>query len=344
MSSTSESPRNLSDRIFRDSLQHQANLRAFLREAVPDLADGFDYERARPLLREFPVDDWRHREADLPFEIPYRCGDEEVLALVLLLIEHQSDTDPVLPLRLLYFAVMYWDRQWREWEQRKPPRPPLRLHPVLPLVLYTGAMPWGSSQTLVELLDEPAALHVYAPVWQPLFWNLSECTAEALLSSGEAWLQMLAVLRAQGEGPEGFAAVFTEAVQRLSSLHGSDHVRWYDLMRILLTWAGSRRPQVERARLLEVAVRSQGQAGPRGEVVTMTQTIAEAWIAEGEARGRVEGELRATRKLLRQLLEDRFGPLPEALVQRIEASTELERLEAAVRQAPRVPGLEQLSL
>jgi hypothetical protein len=81
-------PRNLLDHILRQSLRHPANLQAFLEQAVPDLAAGFDCPQARLLEREFPLDDWRHREADLPFEIPYRYGTEAILALVCVLIEH----------------------------------------------------------------------------------------------------------------------------------------------------------------------------------------------------------------------------------------------------------------
>ena len=72
----------------------------------------------------------------------------------------------------------------------------------------------------------------------------------------------------------------------------------------------------------------------------MTQTIAEALRAEGEAKG----ALRASRKLLRGLLEERFGALPEAVSQRIEATTDLDRLEAAVLQVSRLQSLDDLQL
>jgi Putative transposase, YhgA-like len=115
MRPASEPPRDLPDRVIRAALRHPANLRAFLQQAVPALADAFDCERGRLLDREFPLDDWRRREADLPFEIPYRLGDEEGWALVCVLVEHQSAEDPAMPLRLLYFAVLYWERPWRAW-------------------------------------------------------------------------------------------------------------------------------------------------------------------------------------------------------------------------------------
>jgi hypothetical protein len=89
MAPSSEAPRDLADRVIRQELQHPANLRAFLHQAVPALAGGFDCERGRLVEREFPLDDWGRREADLPFEVPYRLGDDELWALVYVLIEHQ---------------------------------------------------------------------------------------------------------------------------------------------------------------------------------------------------------------------------------------------------------------
>jgi hypothetical protein len=181
--------RDLADRAVRDSLRFPEHLRGLLGRVVPELVDGFVFEQLRVLDRDFPMEDWRRRQADLPIEIPYRAGKLAVAALVVVLLEHQSDTDPMMPLRLLYFAVIYWDQQWRAWEELPTPKPPFRLNPVLPVVVYTGTTPWGSNRTLADLLGEPRALHAYAPVWQPLFWNLAEQTPEELLVSDNAWLQ-----------------------------------------------------------------------------------------------------------------------------------------------------------
>jgi hypothetical protein len=334
-------PSDTPDRMLRQSLRHPAHLRAFLQAAVPDLAAGFDCERARLLDREFPLDDWRRREADLPFEIPFRTGDHEVWALVCVLLEHQSDADPIMPLRLLYFTAVYWDRQWREWESRPPPRPTFRLRPVLPIVLYTGRTPWGSNRTLADLLGEPRAFHAFAPDWRPLFWSLADQAPEALLNSGTEWLQTLAVIRAEGADAAEFRAVYSEAMRRLQDLHGRDKVRWYDLMRIVLTWAFWRRPQNERAELRQEAEASQADLERRREVQTMSQTIAEALIEEGMEKGMEEGmekgiatgRLLSARAMLRKLLEKHFGALPEALVERINATDDVDRLQAAFDQA-----------
>ncbi len=61
-------------------------------------------------------------------------------------------------------------------------------------------------------------------------------------------------------------------------------------------------------------------------------------------QGLQEGQLREARTLLRGLLDDRFGPLAEALVQRIEAATDITRLKAAVRQVSHLGQLDDLQL
>lgn len=77
--------------------------------------------------------------------------------------------------------------------------------------------------------------------------------------------------------------------------------------------------------------------------VTESQQVLE-WMAQGKAEGEALGALQAHRTLLRNLLEDRFGPLPADLLQRIEAMTDLERLGAAIREVYRVQALTDLQL
>jgi hypothetical protein len=273
----------------------------------------------------------------LPFEIPYPTAEGEETALVYVLIERQSDTDPFMPLRMLYFTVVYWDRQWREWEALERPRPAFRLRPVLPLVLFTGAAPWGSNRTLADLLGEPAAFRPFAPVWQPLFWNLATQTAEELLRSDARWLEVLAMLRVQAEEAPRFLTVTLEAVRRLDLLQEADRIRLSGLLRLLFLFI-QRRPAAERDQILaEVAAAA---ARHRPEVEAMAKTIAESWLEEGLAKG----DLRTARTFVRTLLEDRFGALPQAFLQQLDAVTDHRRLLQAARQVSSLEKLEDLQL
>src|SRR6187397_1069285 len=101
------------DRAIRRLLEHPHNLRDLITAVVPDLAAHFDFERVEVLPTRFLLDDWRRRESDLLFRIPYAAdtsaaADEPVLGCVL--IEHQSEPDPRMPLRTLLYVVLYWER------------------------------------------------------------------------------------------------------------------------------------------------------------------------------------------------------------------------------------------
>ena len=340
MTADDEPPRDLADRIIRKTLPHRPHLRSFLQQVVPDLADGFDCERARLVEREILTKAWRRREADLPFEIPYRTGAEELQALVFVLIEHQSDTDPILPLRMLFYSVAYWERQWADWEQSPRPRPPFRLHPILPIVLYTGATPWGSNRALADLLGQPAAFHAFAPSWQPVFWNLSERTPQALLDSGAPWLQMLAMVRAIGADHAAFQGLLVEARERIEITAEEDQERRYELIHAMFTYAYWKRPAAEREAIKAIAVGNPKNPVDQRRMETMVQTIAEAYIEEGVAKG----QLIASRETLRRQLTLRFGNVSNAVLEQIDSTTDLARLQNALDQVLQLKSLEELAL
>jgi hypothetical protein len=96
------------DRLFRRELQHPANLRELIEDLDSELAARLDFDRAELWRREHTFDDWRHFERDLPFLIPYRDEPDEHLLLCLLL-EHQSQADRLMPLRMLVNETMFWE-------------------------------------------------------------------------------------------------------------------------------------------------------------------------------------------------------------------------------------------
>jgi hypothetical protein len=69
-------------------------------------------------------------------------------------------------------------------------------------------------------------------------------------------------------------------------------------------------------------------------------SLAEGFI-DGWVAGWMDGSLTTKKLFLRQLLESRFGPLPEAVAMRIEIVTDSDRLTAAFAQALGVKTLDE---
>lgn len=281
----------------------------------------------RPAPREFFLGNWRRRAADLLFEIPYRTAEREAFALVCVLVEHQTRTDWQIPLKTFVYAALYWEWQWRTWEEARPPRPDLALTPVLPIVLHTGPRPWGSARTLRELLGPPAAFHAFVPDWRPLFWELATHAPEELLSGRAAFLQALTILKADDREPAEAEQLFAAVFRQLDPLHETGRVRWRELLGFLLGWALHRRPKAERPHWQSVAVQLQQTAERQREIEAMGQTIAQSLIEEGLQKGLQEGQVQHARRTLIRFGSRKFGTPPESVRQTIEQITDLDRLD-----------------
>jgi Putative transposase, YhgA-like len=318
---------DFTDRAIRQLLSQPDNLREFLAAVVPDLADGFEVERMRPAPREYFLGNWRRRSADLLFEIPYRTADRETLALVCVLVEHQSQTDWQVPLKTFVYAALYWEWQWRTWEEAKPPKPEFALTPVLPIVLHTGSRPWGSARTLRDLLAPPSTFHTFAPDWRPLFWELAAHPAKELLDGRAAFLQALAILKATESELTEAEKLFGEVFRQIDPLHETRRVRWTELLGFIMGWAHHKRPAMERPHWHTLAVQLQTTAERKREIDAMGMTIAQSIFQEGRQEGRQEGMLQQARAILIRLASKRFGAPDDGVRQTIEHITDLDRLD-----------------
>ena len=161
--------RDFPDRAIRRLLMDPHNLRDLIADVAGDLAAALDFDRTEPIDREFLLEDWRRRESDLLFRVPFRTPAGAPPALVCVLVEHQSSPDPSMPLRMLLYAVLYWEREWKAWEGTHPRSQPLELTPVLPVIFHTGIEPWRTHRELAELFAGPPGLRPVAPHWPLLF-------------------------------------------------------------------------------------------------------------------------------------------------------------------------------
>jgi hypothetical protein len=354
------------DRAIRRLMEDPANLRDLVAAVLPGLVDRLDFSRVELLPREFLLEDWRKRENDLLFRLPF-LAEPDAWALLCLLVEHQSDPDPVMPLRLLLYAVLFWESEWRAWEAGHPEGAPLRLTPVIPIVFHTGTRAWRTHRELVDLMAGPEEMRAFAPRWPALFWELGEHTPEELLAAAGEWLTALAVVRSERVETATFLETFQRVLEKLAPLGEEERVRWHDLLWFILSWALRRGPGVEGAALIEAVRRSQMDVRRREEATTMSETVMNEWERRAEARGRAQVEaqvavqrqeweqeaatraearmlLETRREDLRLLLEEKFGALPTEVAERIAAIDDPERLREAIRQVVHLQQLDDLVL
>ena len=328
---------NLPDHAIRELLDHPDNLRELVEEAAPELVPHLNFRRARVEKRDYALEDWRERQNDLLIRIPYHAPGRRPI-LICILIEHQSTSSPVMPLRMLVYAVLYWEKKWKTWTEREPHGKTLRLPAVLGIVFYTGVVRWKGPRSIAEMIDGPEALRKGSPSWDLRFVELRDRKPEEWARDPRPWWTALAVLRGDRLRAKAFREVFAESLERLQPLHREDRVRWEDLMRFVIALAQRRRVLSEVADLHAAALASQQQVARRRRVNEMWNVVKgsledealKRGEARGEARGVVLGRLESRREDLQRLLERRFGPLPEPVRQRIGAESDPERLAGAL--------------
>jgi hypothetical protein len=212
------------DRAIRRLLEAPHNLRDLLADLAPEIARRFDFEQREILPRSFLLDDWRRREADMFFRLPFQDEPGAPPALVCILVEHQSEAEPALPLRTLLYAVLHWQEEWKAWEAGHPPGEALRLRPVIPVVFHTGLAPWRAHRTMADLIGSPEALRPFAPGWQPLVWDLAERSVEELAQATGELLVALAVVRGERAEEAAYQELVGTVLRRLEPLRAHQEI------------------------------------------------------------------------------------------------------------------------
>jgi hypothetical protein len=305
-------------------LQTPANVRDLLTLGEVGVLDQLDLERMAIDPTSYVAADYRHAASDVVLSVPRRAARsrKKRVLWVTILIEHQSEPDRLMTLRLLEYMVQIWKKQVRDHVQRHGSAASVRLQPVLPVVFYTGSYAWERLGQLLDLMVDAADLRRHLPEFEPVFVNLPELPEDRLSSAGP-FGEVLRVVRRRKAPRRPFEQVLGEVVGRLDEVAKEQRPRWRDLLAYLTQLVYHERAKVEREELAELIESTVGVDEDRLEVNMARQTIAEAIREEGAVEGRRE---QAAKMLLRQL-RLRFGELPAEVEQKIRLTRDIHRLE-----------------
>ena len=151
---------------YRGAMHDESYKRLFAStRMVEDLVRGFaggawlagaDFTSLERLSSEYVSDELRRRHGDVVWRL--RLGGR--WAYLLVLLEFQSRTDPLMALRIHEYTLGVY----REVARNGSRGPGARLPAVLPVVLYNGASRWTAAVELGELIEPVGAeLRAYQP-------------------------------------------------------------------------------------------------------------------------------------------------------------------------------------
>jgi predicted transposase YdaD len=328
---SSEAPRVQSphDTFFKQVFGVPENAAGELRSVLPEtVAARIDWSTLERVDGSFVDADLSTSESDLVFSVRISARR----ALVYVLFEHQSTSDPMMGLRLLRYVVRIWER-WTRNEASA-----TRLPLVLPVVLHHSDTGWTAARRFSDLVDldddERAALGALVPDFEYTLDDVSRASDDDLVrrdlpsaaalalwalrdarrldapgfeKAVQRWRKVLATVADRPDGPEVLQSLFCyySAVGEVSPEQvGSalrDHV--------------GRRAEEAYVTTADM-LRQQGEA--RGRILGR---------AEGRSEGAVEGEAKGEAKALCSVLEARGLAVPDSIRQRVAACRDVATLD-----------------
>jgi len=295
------------------------------------------------LPTSFVQRDFRHVEADVVLRAPlYRPGKQRTrrTITIYILIEHQSEPDPMMAFRMLEYVVQIYKAQAREWRREHRSFTGLRLHPVLPVVFYTGRRRWEALGRFVDLIDMSEKFTPVIPALEPLFLNLSAMPAPALETAGGFFGWVLRLIQERHARPRDFQDLLRRALQHLETMPAAERLRWLELLSYVHALVYHVRNQAEHGALQQEIEASVGTDELRQEVSAMGKTIAEALIE----KGRKQEQLRSRRQILLNQMRGRFGDLPPETVAAVETNKSVQELDTWLERFATAARLEEIGI
>jgi hypothetical protein len=170
------------------------------------------------------------------------------------------------------------------------------------------------------------------PDFEPIFLNLPALPADRLVSAGGYFGRVLRLLQGRKARLSEFRRLLEETVHELETMPAGERLRWLELLSYIHMLVYHERKGTEHRRLQQ-AIETSVQTDPhRQEVQTMERTIAQEIEArgarKGERKGRREEAIKVRRQTLLRLLRTRFGAVPSATVEAVNASRDIAQLDA----------------
>jgi len=312
------------DKLFRTAFSNPETAAAFLRAYLDsELAALTDWSTLKTESGSYVDEQMRAFEVDLLFTAKVHGED----AHFYFLCEHQSTEDHAMALRLLSYMVRIWMAEAKL--QAGPPK----LTPIIPVVVAQHDRVWKASNqfhALFQLSTERwAEVKGFTPDFAFRLLQLVELPFEGIQGTPDGCL-VLRALKAQPVGELLSDAVWDPILLKTASR---------EILETLIRYTHNEDVDKEHfwSRLNSLS---------RNDLSEQTMTLAEKFREEGREVGREEGRRAVLQNLVRvvcDLLEIRFGVIPEGLCEEVNQIDDASKLQELHREAALCTSLEQFA-
>ena len=308
------------DRFVRSSMENKAIAKAFFERHLPEPILSVLNTDSLKLEQSTYIDNKLQKTmSDMVFDCRYQDGKSTSHAKVVVLVEHQSTPQKLLPFRVYHYM---FNMLYRELKQRTEIQASKPLPAIYALVFYNGKQsPYPYSLNLAHCFDDPHNLmeHFFAGEIQLVDVNQEKDQELKKLK----WLGVVSLALKYSRTKD--AATFLLMLSEILKSMDLTEPQTVDLLKTLFAYILVVSNQKNVDLLIEHSHYLPDPA--RGEFMTAAEQLEARGEARGVARGKAQGEkntrIEVATSLLKEGAEVRFA----AKISKLDLAT-IEKLKA----------------
>jgi predicted transposase YdaD len=304
------------DHLFKAIFSRPTEAASFLQAHLPpELANSIRWDLLKCVKSGFEDADGTSTQADLLYTTRLQTDEapEGVDIEIAILFEHQSSVDDRMPLRLLGYMLRTFEAQLAERGRKRPA-------PVIPIVLYHGTERWTPPTSFAEWMALPAGALARVAPFLPDFRYVLETPRpprpDAYRGNDGVRFIRLLLDHARSQGFFDVLGEWRALLIRLDGDAGDQGVFAILALGIEYVYRVTDRA----AAPLVKALNALGATAMQEIAMSTYQQAIDEGKQIGLSEGKQIGQLSASRAVLVRQCERRFGPLDEAVRQRIETA------------------------
>jgi hypothetical protein len=295
-------PKSSSDSDYKRLFSHPELVRDLLIGYAPGKwLKNVDFSTLTHVNGSYVSEEGRQRHDDVVWRV--NIGGRWIWVYILL--EFQSESDPLMALRIMEYVNQLAFQIARE--HKKYEFPEGRIPPIVPIVLYNGLPKWRAATDVADcFIKPPEELEAFIPRLKYLLLDehrLKRSQTEGVRNFAYAVFRMEA-----NRGKDEVFAVIRELAEMLSTPELKSLRRAFNIWTKGLLLRREQNPKI---------VEEISEIKDIFEDFDMAEAVFESWTDIARKEGERKGERKGEAKLIVRLLTRRFGPLPKRAETRV---------------------------
>ena len=306
---------HFADKLAKWTFKKPEFLRGLVSILRDDIVQYLDFKRTRIVSPDIVGNTLQELVSDMVFTVPFLDTSKGTEVTIYILLEHQSTVDRMMGYRLLSYMCQIWHAQLEQLVDSGVKSSQQFLHPIVPIVFYTGDRKWNTPVSLNAVMDVPEKMAPYVPSFKTHFLSIKHIDTDELTQTDHPFVWLMTVLQKELDDEQSMQEALDTALTQLDTIKDEDPILHRNAMIFLSLIIRCRRQVSEQTPLLRmINTRTENK-----EVKRVIMTGAEALIQQG----RINEKRTSVLKIIRY----RFAEKSDTVLNEITAINDLGHLD-----------------